>query len=117
MALSRIARVALIRLARLRKEQNVPAPILAALEQHHRSRWREFADAKEGEQYREQVTSQYRAIEGELLAVQRDELLRLRNRGKIDNTVMRRVLTLLDFENEEIALLSTSGHSDIDPEQ
>jgi CPA1 family monovalent cation:H+ antiporter len=117
LALSRIARVALIRLARLRKEQNVPAPILAALEQHHRSRWREFADAKEGEQYREQVTSQYRAIEGELLAVQRDELLRLRNRGKIDNTVMRRVLTLLDFENEEIALLSTSGHSDIDPEQ
>lgn len=116
LALSRIARVALIRLAALRKERKVAAPILAALQRQHRSRWREFADAKEGEDYRMRVTSQYRAIERELLEVQREELLRLRNRGKIDNTVMRRVQALLDLEDEEIALLSSTGHTDIDPE-
>jgi CPA1 family monovalent cation:H+ antiporter len=116
LALSRIARVALIRLAALRKEHHVPAAILVALQRHHRSRWREFADAKEGEEYRERVTSQYRAIERELLGVQREELIRLRDRGKIDNTVMRRVQALLDLEDEEIALLSTTGHTDIDPE-
>ena len=116
LALSRIARVALIRLSSLRKEGRVPAPILAELQRHQRSRWREFADAKEGEEYRARVTSQYRAIQRELIGIQREELLRLRNRGKIDNTVMRRVLTLLDYEDEEIALLSSSGHTDLDPE-
>lgn len=117
LALSRIARVALIRLAVLRKEQKVPAPILALLQRHHRSRWREFADAKEGEEYRKRVSSQYRAIERELLGVQREELIRLRDKGKIDNTVMRRVQSLLDLEDEEVTLLSTTGHTDIDPEQ
>jgi Na+/H+ antiporter len=116
LALSRIARVALIRLAALRKEQRVPLPIIAALQRQHRSRWREFADAKEGEEYRARVTTQYRAIQRELLGVQREELLRLRNRGKIDNTVMRRILTLLDLEDEEIALLGSAGHTGLDPE-
>jgi CPA1 family monovalent cation:H+ antiporter len=117
LALSRIARVALIRLAALRKERNVPPPILVALQRHHRSRWREFADAKEGEEYRNRVTSQYRAIERELLGVQREELIRLRDRGKIDNTVMRRITALLDLEDEEVSLLSATGHTDIDPEK
>lgn len=116
LALSRIARVALIRLSSLRKEHRIPAPILTALQRQHRSRWREFADAKEGEEYRARVTTQYRAIERELLGVQREELLRLRNRGKIDNTVMRRILTLLDLEDEEIALLGSAGHTGLDPE-
>ncbi len=117
LALSRIARVALIRLAALRKEREVPVAILATLRRHHRSRWREFADAKEGQEYRKRVTSQYRAIELELLTVQRAELLRLRNRGAIDNTVMRRIQALLDLEDEEIGLLSTTGHTDLDPEE
>ncbi len=116
LALSRIARVALIRLGALRQTRKVPAPIIAALVRHHRSRWREFADAKEGQQYRRRVTSLYRAIERELLGVQREELIRLRNRGKIDNTVMRRVQALLDLEDEEMSLLGASGHTDVDPE-
>ena len=116
LALSRIARVALIRLAALRETRNIPPPIIAALRRHHRSRWREFADAKEGEEYRRRVTSLYREIERELLGVQREELIRLRDRGKIDNTVMRRIQALLDLEDEEIRLLSTTGHTDIDPE-
>lgn len=116
LALSRIARVALIRLAALRQTCKIPAPIVATLQRHHRSRWREFADAKEGEQYRRRVTSLYREIERDLLGVQREELVRLRNRGKIDNTVMRRIQALLDLEDEEISLLSTTGHTDIDPD-
>ena len=117
LALARTARTALIKLAALQRERQIPAPIVAALRQRFRSRWREFANPRDGAVYREQVAALYREIERELLGVQREELIRLRNRGTIDNTVMRRVQALLDLEDEEISLLGSTGHSDIDPEK
>ena len=117
LALARTARVALIKLSALERERQIPAPIVAALRQRFRSRWREFANPRDGAGYRERVASLYRAIEGELLGVQRAELIRLRDRGTIDNTVMRRVISLLDFEDQEITLLGSTGHMDIDPEK
>jgi len=117
LALARTARIALIKLSALQRERQIPAPIVAALRQRFRSRWREFANPRDGEVYRERVASLYRDIERELLGVQRGELIRLRNRGNIDNTVMRRVQLLLDLEDEEISLLGSTGHTDIDPEK
>ncbi len=32
-------------------------------------------------------------------------------------TFMRRIQALLDLEDEEISLLSTTGHTDLDPEE
>lgn len=117
LALARTARIALIRLSQLQRERQIPAPIVAALRQRFRSRWREFANTRDGSVYRERIASLYRDIERELLDVQRKEVIRLRDLGKIDNTVMRRIQALLDFEDEEISLLSSTGHMDLDPEK
>jgi NhaP-type Na+/H+ or K+/H+ antiporter len=117
LALARTARIALIRLSELQRERQIPAPIVAALRQRFRSRWREFANTRDGSAYRERIASLYRDIERELLDVQRKENIRLRDRGKIDNTVMRRVQSLLDLEEEELSLLGSTGHMDLDPEK
>ncbi|HET9394359.1 MAG TPA: Na+/H+ antiporter [Candidatus Rubrimentiphilum sp.] len=117
LAMARTARIALIKLSALRRERQIPDPIMMALRQRFRSRWREFENTRDGSAYRERIASLYRGIERELLDVQRAELIRLRDRGKIDNTVMRRVLTLLDLEDQEISMLGSTGHMDLDPEK
>ena len=53
-------------------------------------------------------------FERELLDAQRATLIRLRNDGKVDNTVMRSIQRLLDLEAEEMAILETSGHTESD---
>jgi hypothetical protein len=61
------------------------------------------------------LTAQYRKAMLEATDAQRQELIRLRDEGKIDNTVLRRFQRLLDLESEEIQLLGTSaGHSDVE---
>ena len=61
-----------------------------------------------------QQSDLYRHVTRELLEAQRQSLIDLTQNGKIDNTVMRRTLRLLDLESEQIAMLESTGHADID---
>lgn len=62
-------------------------------------------------------SDRYRHVVRELLEAQRRSLIELARQGKIDNTVMRRVLRLLDLETEEISLLESAGHAEIEESQ
>jgi len=46
-----------------------------------------------------------------------DGLIKLRDQGKIDHTVMRRIQRLLDLETEHIQLLGTAGHTAADVDE
>ncbi len=59
------------------------------------------------------ATSQYREITKDLLGTQRASLIRLREDGQIDNTVLRRVQRLLDLQTIEMDLLGDTGHAEI----
>lgn len=114
LALARTARAALMQIEKLRRSNEVSPPMLDALEKRFGTRWREFAatDSQAAEVARS--TSLYRKLESDLLNAQRKELIALRDRGKIDNTVMRRIQTLLDLETAELEILGSTGHTDAD---
>ncbi len=112
-ALAVTARAALKRIDELETQGSVPRAILELLRKRFRARWAEFgADGREDDAAR--LTASYRRTELELLDVQRKRLIGLREDGKIDNTVLRRIQRLLDLETIEIQLLGTTGHSDIE---
>lgn len=115
-ALSATAHAALSRLADIQRMCDVPKSVLGPLEQRMRARTRQFTDIESGLQSSASGVEMYRRLERDILDVQRDELVRLRDRGEIDNTVMRRVQTLLDVETAEMDLLTGSRSTDIDPD-
>ena len=116
LAFGAMARAALERLDELEKKGEVPQSVIDLLRRRFQVREVEFADemgtkgrrvARLSELYRKAVTAATDA--------QRQALIELRDEGKIDNTVLRRLQRLLDLESEEIQLLgSTAGHSDIE---
>jgi len=113
-ALAVTAKAALKRLHALAHEREIPSEMLDRLATRFHTRWKEFRslDAQAGEVAKS--TALYRELERELIGAQRKELIALRDRGKIDNTVMRRIQRLLDLETEEVELLGSAGHSDIE---
>ena len=56
----------------------------------------------------------YRHTLRDLLQVQRHTLIGLARGGKIDNTVMRRILRTLDLEEEEIEIVESTRHAELD---
>lgn len=116
LALSATAQAALSRLAQLRGQWDLPSAIVTKLEERLRSRWREFADIEGELRDRTAGPELYRRLERAILDVQREELIRLRDQGQIDNTVMRRVQTLLDVETAEIDLLTSETLTDVNPD-
>ncbi|MBV8203779.1 MAG: Na+/H+ antiporter [Candidatus Eremiobacteraeota bacterium] len=115
LALAKTARAALTQIERLREEGNVPAAMLDALKKHFGTRWQEFAATdSQAAEAAAKSTSLYRKLQSDLLQTQRTELIALRNRGKIDNTVMRRIQMILDFETAELEILGSAGHANTD---
>ena len=114
LALAHTAKAALREIKNQRRNDEIPVHMLDLLERRFRTRWQEFAstDSQANEAARD--TALYRQLEGELLNAQRKELIALRNQGKIDNTVMRRIQTLLDLETAELEILGSTGHTDAD---
>jgi len=114
LALAHTAKAALKQIEKMRRSNEVPAPMLDALRKRFGTRWQEFAamDSQAAEVARN--TSLYRKLESDLLTAQRVELIALRDRGKIDNTVMRRIQLLLDLETIELEILGSTGHTDAD---
>ena len=117
-ALSLTARAALKRLHALAHERRIPEKLLDNLRLRFGTRWREFRSLDTGADEVARTTALYRDIQSELIQAQRKELIRLRDAGKIDNTVMRRIQRLLDLETAELELLGSAGHADIEvPEE
>ena len=113
-ALAYTAKAALRRLDELKRTRDGVAPgVLASLRGRFSSRWAEFATTGRSDGTAV-APEQYRELLRELIEVQRNALLDLRNDRKIDNTVMRRIQRLLDLESEEIELLESSGNVDME---
>ncbi len=112
-ALAHTAKAALRRLDELARTENVPSSLYKFLQGRFSSRWREFSTGQRDGQAAEQ-SELYRRLTRELLEAQRQSLNNLVRSGKIDNTVMRRILRLLDLESEEIAILESTGRADVE---
>lgn len=112
-ALAHCSKAALARLNELSQRENIPPRLYETLKIRFTARLAEFSTIA-GDRSVAKASDQYRHLTQDLLIVQRSELIALSNSGKIDNTVMRRILRLLDFEAEEIAILETTGHASIE---
>jgi monovalent cation/hydrogen antiporter len=121
LALAAMARAALTRIDKLDSSGELTKDMCDFLRVRFEKRWQEFkrtdaaeaatkGDAAEGAA----ATALYRKASADLVDAQRTKLIALRDKGKIDNTVMRRLQRLLDLESEEIALLGSAGHSELD---
>lgn len=111
-ALAKTAKAALSALDTMEAEGKIPKEITNVLRGRFRARWAEFGESGSDEAAR--MTALFRDTECRLLNVQRAELIKLRDEGEIDNTVMRRIQQLLDLETTRIELLGTTGHADIE---
>jgi monovalent cation/hydrogen antiporter len=114
LALAMTARAALRRLHQLAHERSIPKEIIEELRVRFRTRWHEFRSLEMRAVEVEKATALYRELERDLIEAQRKAVIALRDQGKIDNTVMRRIQRLLDLETAEIELLGTTGHPDIE---
>lgn len=111
-ALAQMSRAALRKLDELQKRGNAPPALLERLRRRFANRWQEFGEEADDNAARGSAT--YRQLQRELIDAQRTTLIRLRNSGKIDNTVMRKVQRLLDLESEEVELLGGLSHVNVD---
>lgn len=109
-ALSHCAKAALDCLKTLADGESIPPRLYRSLELRFSTRVAEFSTIAHDDSLAK-ASDLYRHLSSKLLDAQRAELMDLMKKGKIDNTVMRRVLRLLDFEAEEIAILESTGHA------
>jgi CPA1 family monovalent cation:H+ antiporter len=112
-ALAATARAGLECLDELEREGTVPRSILELQRMRLRARYAEFGESADGVA---EATAAFRRVERRLLDTQRKRLIELRSEGTIDNTVMRRVLRVLDLQAVEIGLLDSTGHEKIEEE-
>jgi Na+/H+ antiporter len=112
-ALATTAHVALQYIDRLAKDGSVDPALLQVLRGRFAARWDEFGGDAHNEKAA-RLTASYREIQCTLLEVQRKELVRLREVGTIDNTVMRRLQRVLDLQTAEVEILGTTGLPDLE---
>jgi len=115
-AFAQTAKAALKHLDVLAKRETISPGALKSLRERFAARWNEFAYAP-GDARTSNEADLYRHVLRELLDVQRNALIELRNKGKVDNTVMRRIQRLLDLEVEEIDLVESTGHAEVDVDE
>lgn len=112
-ALAHTAKAALKKLDELAEQERVPQDVLALLRGRFATRWQEFAGG-DGRSKAAENSELYRRLLREMNDAQRSSLIELRRRGKVDNTVMRRIQRLLDLEAEELDLRKATGRSDLE---
>lgn len=111
-ALAKTAHVALQRIEALCESGTVDPALLDVLRARFAARWDQFGGDEHNEKAA-RLTAAYRSTQCDLLEVQRKELLRLRDEGEIDNTVMRRIQRVLDLQTAEVEILGSSGGLDL----
>jgi Na+/H+ antiporter len=113
LALAVTARAAIARIDELEREAVFPHDVLELHRRRLQARLAEFT-SRRGDGGAARVTALYRDAQRELIETQRRQLITLRQEGKIDNTVLRRLQRVLDLQTVEIQLLGETGHSDIE---
>jgi CPA1 family monovalent cation:H+ antiporter len=112
-ALAHTAKAALQRLDELEIDGSITTTMRDYLRSRFSARWNEFSmETRDGEAAQEPDI--YRHTLRDLLQVQRHTLIGLARGGKIDNTVMRRILRTLDLEEEEIEIVESTRHAELD---
>ena len=119
-ALATTAKAALKRLDALAKTDGVSPWVHEVLKRRFNRRWAEYqdqdADEQDGMEAAARDSAELRRLERELIDAQRKTLIGLRDGGKVDNTVMRRIQRLLDLQVEEMDLLEQTGRTEVDVE-
>lgn len=118
-ALAATAKAALRRLEEIKRSGAAPTEVCQLLQRKLKHRWAEYSAEERAEERAEQLAGEatlLRKLERDLIDAQRAELIRLRDAGKLDNTVLRRIQRLLDLQQEESEILDTTGHPQADVE-
>jgi monovalent cation/hydrogen antiporter len=113
LALMATARAGIERVHELEREGTYPPDVLELHRVRLEARLAEFTST-ERKTPAARKTALFRQVQRELIDAQRAKLIELRNEGKIDNTVLRRLQRLFDLECVEVELLRSTGHSDIE---
>lgn len=112
-ALRATARAGIERLSELERRGMYPPEILELHRRRLDARYEEFG-ATQGKARAAERTAKYREAQRLIVAAQREKLIQLRQQGKIDNTVFRRLQRVLDLQELEVQFLDSVGHSDIE---
>jgi Na+/H+ antiporter len=116
-ALACTARVAIERLHEFERNGAVPPDIAATIASRYAARQKEFGATGGKARDKDDTVQRIHEVERKLIDAERRELVALRDRGTIDNTIMRRVQTLLDLEDMRLDLLESAMRTDIDAEE
>lgn len=112
-ALGLTARAALEQIDALEREGKYPREVLELHRARLQARYAEFR-GDEVDAAAARRTAEYRQAQCELIETQRAKLIELRAKGKIDNTVLRRLQRVFDLQTIEVQLLGITGHSEIE---
>ena len=113
LALMATARAGLERLDDLKRQGSYPPGVAELHRKRLEARLAEFTSTG-GQTRAAQTTAMFRQAQRELIAAQRAKLIQLREHGKIDNTVLRRLQRAFDLESVELAVLGSTGHVDLE---
>jgi CPA1 family monovalent cation:H+ antiporter len=112
LALMAASRAGLQRLDELAREGKYSAAVCDLHRRRLEARYEEFTSPKDMRAARR--TAEYRELQTLIVQAQRKKLLELRAKGKVDNTVFRRLQRVLDLRDLEVELSETAGHSDLE---
>jgi monovalent cation/hydrogen antiporter len=113
LALMATARAGLERLDELEREGTYPAEVLELHRRRLDARLDEFTPSGDVTRAARR-TARFRQAQRELIDAQRVKLIQLREHGKIDNTVLRRLQRVFDLECVELQVLESTGHLDLE---
>jgi monovalent cation/hydrogen antiporter len=112
LALMAAARAGLDRLDELARQGKYSEGVCELHRRRLEARYAEFTSPRDVRAARK--TAEYRELQHIIVGTQRQKLIELRAKGKIDNTVFRRLQRVLDLQDLEVQLVETAGHSDIE---
>jgi monovalent cation/hydrogen antiporter len=113
LALKVTARAGLQRIEVLKREGLYPADVLELHRLRLDARLAEFTEEGHATPAARK-TAAFRQIQREIIAAERAKLIELRERGKIDNTVLRRLQRVFDLEAVELQVLESTGHMELE---
>lgn len=113
LALRATALAGLERLEHMVRERKYPPEILELHRRRLEARAADFdAEADVSSAQRKSVL--FRQAQRELIEAQQRKLITLRDKGKIDNTVLRRLMRIFDLETVELQALDSTGQIDLE---
>ena len=112
LALKTTAGAGLQRIEELGRDGKYPLDVLELHRLRLQARLAEFAGDEAPNAARK--TAAFRRAQQEIIVAERAKLIALRDQGKIDNTVLRRLQRVFDLESVELQVLDTTGHVELE---